>query len=181
MDIRDIQDVDIVAITEIYNRYIELTTITFEEVPISVSEMGERVNKIRAAGLPWLVVAHEGTVVGYAYTGQWNARSAYRYTVEPSIYLSPHAKGKGWGRAVYQVLLSKLKDLGIRNVLGVSLYPMRRVSVCMKASAFAKWASSVRSDINLSVGFLSVIGNWRFRPSNDEYSRPSQLSVRKHG
>lgn len=50
MDIRDIQDVDIVAITEIYNRYIELTTITFEEVPISVSEMGERVNKIRAAG-----------------------------------------------------------------------------------------------------------------------------------
>ncbi|WP_158146602.1 GNAT family N-acetyltransferase [Vibrio fluvialis] len=123
MEIRDIQDVDIVTITEIYNRYIEQTTITFEEVPISVSKMGERVNKIRAAGLPWLVVAHEGTVVGYAYAGQWNARSAYRFTVEPSIYLSPQAKGQGWGRAVYQVLLSKLKDLGIRNVLGVIALP----------------------------------------------------------
>lgn len=165
MEIRDIQDVDIVTITEIYNRYIEQTTITFEEVPISVSEMGERVNKIRAAGLPWLVVTHEGTVVGYAYAGQWNARSAYRFTVEPSIYLSPHAKG-GDERFI-RCCSASSKTSGSAMCWALSLYPMRRVSVCMKALAFAKWASSVRSDINLTVGFLSVIGNWRFHYSDE--------------
>ena len=42
--IRSIKLSDCKSITDIYNYYIETTTITFEEIPITVSEMQNRVN-----------------------------------------------------------------------------------------------------------------------------------------
>ena len=60
--IRPIEDRDIAACLAIYNYYIEHTTITFEEEPLSLAAFSERVRRI-CAGYPYLVAEEDGAVV----------------------------------------------------------------------------------------------------------------------
>ena len=39
-------------------------------------------------------------MLGYAYAAPYRARSAYRFTLEDSIYLAPAATGRGIGGAL---------------------------------------------------------------------------------
>ena len=52
--IRPANDFDAQRIVEIYNPYIKETTITFEEEPVSASEMKRRIEKVQTLGLPWI-------------------------------------------------------------------------------------------------------------------------------
>ena len=79
--IRDADKDDANAIANIYNYYIENTAITFEEVPVSGSEMQRRIDSVQQCGLPWIVVLNDDSVVGYAYATKWKERSAYRFSV----------------------------------------------------------------------------------------------------
>ena len=45
-----------------------------------------------------------GSVLGYAYAAKWQTRSAYRHTVETSIYLAHTSVAKGLGTQLYQAL-----------------------------------------------------------------------------
>lgn len=123
MAIRVATSSDSKTIVDIYNDYIESTMITFEEESISEQEMASRVLKVQASGLPWLVSEVDGLVLGYAYASLWHARSAYRFTVEPTIYLAPEAAGKGLGKALYQHLLDMLRQLDIKQAIGVIALP----------------------------------------------------------
>ncbi len=38
----------------------------------------------------------KSAIIGYAYATAWKARSAYRYSVESTVYLSPVVAGRGW-------------------------------------------------------------------------------------
>ena len=76
------------ALAGIYNWYIENTTVSFDEREVTADEMGARMC-LDDETCPWLVMEEGGRVVGFAYAALWNLRSAYRYTREVSIYLSP--------------------------------------------------------------------------------------------
>src|SRR5687768_16021507 len=77
------------AIAEIYNYYVAQTVITFEEEPVSAPEMARRIGDARSASLPWLAAERGGKIAGYAYATPWRARSAYRFSVEVTVYLDP--------------------------------------------------------------------------------------------
>ena len=78
--------------------------------------------KVRDAGFPWLVAQEGGEVVGYAYAGSWNVRSAYRYSVEITVYLEPGTEAKGIGSMLYEVLFPQLIAGGYRVAMaGISL------------------------------------------------------------
>jgi L-amino acid N-acyltransferase YncA len=116
--IRAATESDAQAIADIYNYYIKNTVVTFEEQPISKSEILERIEKVTGSSLPWLVAEDGGVVIGYAYAGKWNVRSAYRHTVETTIYLSSSSISKGWGTQLYQALFDILRDKSIHIVIG---------------------------------------------------------------
>ena len=116
--IRDADEKDFKAIAEIYNHYIRATVVTFEECEIDQSEVSIRINKIKSAGLWWLVSEENDQVVGYAYASKWNDRSAYRNTVEASVYLRDGCAGKGRGSMLYEELFNRLKDKGLHTVIG---------------------------------------------------------------
>lgn len=116
--IRDAIKGDSEAIAQIYNHYIENTAISFEEKPVSGSDIQHRIEKVQGASLPWLVAVKEGGVVGYAYATQWKERSAYRFSVEVSVYLSSQVQGRGLGANLYEALFSKLKESEIHTVIG---------------------------------------------------------------
>jgi phosphinothricin acetyltransferase len=109
---------DVEAIARIYNHYILNAIATFEEEPVSGSEIGGRIEAVEAAGLPWLASERDGQVVGYAYAGKWGGRCSYRFSVESTVYVDPAALGQGVGTALYRALLAALRDRSIHVVIG---------------------------------------------------------------
>lgn len=120
--IRDAVVDDVPAICAIYNPYIEGTVITFEEQPVSVDEMQGRLKEVTAS-LPWLVFEERGQVRGFAYAKRWHARSAYRFSVESTVYLDTQVTGRGIGRQLYEALIDRLRALSVHSVLGVIALP----------------------------------------------------------
>ena len=113
---------DAQAIARIYNDYILNTTITFEEQEVSTQQMAQRIEDVAALFLPWLVVEQAGQVVGYAYASKWKVRSAYRYSVESTVYLARGVRGKGLGTQLYIALFELLKEKGVHVVVsGITL------------------------------------------------------------
>jgi hypothetical protein len=99
--IRSVLPDDAPRIAEIYNHYIEHTAITFEEQPISFEEAARRLAEITQR-LPWFVYTENGTVSGYCYASPWKSRSAYRFSVESSIYVASASGGRGVGTLLYK-------------------------------------------------------------------------------
>lgn len=115
--IRSVHLEDAEAIATIYNYYIENTTATFEEEAIDSEEMKKRISGI-VSKYPYLVFEEEGAILGYAYGSDWKGRSAYKFTVESSIYLGPNAISKGIGSILYTALLKQLIALDFHAIIG---------------------------------------------------------------
>ncbi|MDR0503547.1 MAG: GNAT family N-acetyltransferase [Treponema sp.] len=120
-NIRNVKESDAKAILDIYNYYIENTVITFEEIPLSLSEMSARICGI-SGNFPYLVYEDEGEVTGFAYANTWKERSAYNKTAEISIYLKNGTQGNGRGKMLLKSLLEKInKDRLHLLIAGIAL------------------------------------------------------------
>lgn len=105
--IRPVSKADAADILDIYSPYITDTVITFEtEVP-TIEEFAERIEYINNK-LPYIVCEVEGRAVGYAYASKHRARSAYKYSVDVSIYVAPNYQNKGIGKTLYTNLFKML-------------------------------------------------------------------------
>ena len=60
-----------------------------------------------------------GAVCGFAYASPWRPKSAYRHTVEDTVYLSPGCTGRGIGSALLGTLLAGCAAAGARQVIAV--------------------------------------------------------------
>jgi phosphinothricin acetyltransferase len=119
--IRTAQPSDAAAVQRIYAPVVEGSVISFEYEPPSAEEMARRIESTLRR-LPWLVAEIDGRVVGYAYAAPHGERSAYRWSVDTSIYLDAESRGVGIGRQLYDHLLSTLAELGYVNAYaGITL------------------------------------------------------------
>lgn len=109
---------DAAGIAEIYNHYISESVITFEEEQVTAAEIARRVAEVRSTSLPWLVAASDGRVTGYAYAAPWKTRSAYRFSVETTVYVAPECAGCGIGSLLYGQLIPMLPARDIHGVIG---------------------------------------------------------------
>uniref|UniRef100_UPI0032170574 arsinothricin resistance N-acetyltransferase ArsN1 family B n=1 Tax=uncultured Draconibacterium sp. TaxID=1573823 RepID=UPI0032170574 len=115
--IRDIHINDSKAIADIYNYYINNTCITFEEIPVTESDIKERI-KSHNLNLPWIVYEESGEIAGYAYASEWKSRCAYKFSVESTVYLKQGKEGKGIGTILYRELLNRIARSNIHAVIG---------------------------------------------------------------
>ena len=91
---------DLPQLTELYNHYVEHTSITFDLQPFTPEQrqawFDEHTNGSRRIRL--LVAANDdGKVAGYATTSRFRPKAAYDTTVEASVYCSPDCVGQGIG------------------------------------------------------------------------------------
>ncbi len=118
--VRDSDDAELPAIAAIYAHHVMEGFGSFEEVPPDVEELGRRRREILAKRLPYLVAVDEsGVVLGYAYASPYRTRSAYRFTLEDSIYVSPQATRRGIGRLLLTALLERCTKAGYRQMIAV--------------------------------------------------------------
>jgi phosphinothricin acetyltransferase len=96
--------------------------ITFEQSPVSESEMTQRIRETTAQ-YPWLVAEVDATVVAYAYATRWRTRAAYDYTLESTVYVDKQYTGRGIAKPLYLGLLRELKSRGVHAVVGCIALP----------------------------------------------------------
>ena len=143
---------DAEQIAAIYNFYVANTVITFEEEPVSAQAMLARMNDVTGLGLPWLVCEVDGQLAGYSHATRWKARSAYRHSVETTIYLKQGFEGRGIGKQLYGALLPVLSSKGVHAVIGGAALP-NAASVALHESLGFEQVATFRQ-----VGFK--FGRW---------------------
>jgi phosphinothricin acetyltransferase len=118
--IRAAEERDIPDIREIYNYYVTNSVVTFDEKQWTVAQWRDKFAHLTKLGLPFLVAeSPTGQVLGYALAQPWAGKSAYRYTVEDSIYLGQAAAGKGLGRVLLEALIDACREKGLRELVAV--------------------------------------------------------------
>ncbi len=127
--VRLFEDKDTAHILNIYAHYILNTTITFEtEVP-SLNIFNERIKHIIST-YPWIICEYGDEILGYAYACKHRERSAYKWSVDVSVYLRPEYTGKGIGKILYSSLINILKFQGFINAYaGIALPNMSSVGI----------------------------------------------------
>jgi phosphinothricin acetyltransferase len=110
---------DFQEILAIYAYYVTHTTISFEENPPALENMLKRWKDSTDRLLPYLVAKHEGRVVGYAYAFQYRPRTAYRYTLEESVYVSKDHRGFGIGHSLLSDVIRQCQEKNYKQMLAV--------------------------------------------------------------
>lgn len=119
MQLRQAAPADLAGITSIYAHHVRHGTGSFEETPPTLDEMRARHRAIVDAGYPWFVADGGGGLAGYAYAGPYKTRSAYRFTVEDSVYVDPAHTGRGVGSALLERLIEICAGAGYRQMMAV--------------------------------------------------------------
>ncbi|WP_193598553.1 GNAT family N-acetyltransferase [Microbacterium sp. YJN-G] len=119
LHVRPVADADLPGIRDIYNHYVRTSTVTYDEVESTTEGWAHKKQQIIAAGIPFLVAESGGELLGYALGQPWSPKSAYRFTIENSIYLAPSAAGRGIGWALLAEFLEACRAAGLRQVVAV--------------------------------------------------------------
>lgn len=117
--VRDAMPADFPEIAAIYAHHVLHGVASFEETPPTVDEMLRRRATVLGHGLPWLVAEMAGRPVGYSYAAPYRSRSAYRYTVEDSIYVAAACCRQGIGRALLAALIARCEEGPWRQMIAV--------------------------------------------------------------
>ncbi len=164
--IRDAGAADMGAVQRIYAHHVLHGLASFEEEPPTLAQMLERRADVLARGLPYLVAELEGTVVGYSYASPYRARSAYRYSLENSVYLDAGMAGRGIGRMLLAALIGRCEAGPWRQMIAVIGDSGNAASIRLHASLgfaqtgtlraigfkFGRWVDSVIMQRELGPG-----------------------------
>lgn len=112
---------DAAALLDIYSHYVKNTAITFEYTVPSVAEFKERIENYLKK-YPYIIAEVDGNAAGYAYASPFQARAAYSWSAQTSIYVSPDYKGMGIGRRLYEILEEIVKKQNILNLYACIAY-----------------------------------------------------------
>ena len=153
MQVRPALPADLHAVQAIYSHHVLKGLATFEEVPPTVEEMTSRYREVTGKGLPWLVAQYGDRVVGYGYCTLYRTRSAYRHSLEDSVYVLQEMHGRGIGSAILMELIGRCEALGYRQLIAVIGDSSHAASINVHAKAGFLRVGTLRS-----VGFK--FGRW---------------------
>lgn len=166
MLVRDARDGDMAQIQAIYAYHVLHGSASFEEEAPSLAEMRRRRAEVLARGLPYLVAEIDGRVVGYSYATPYRTRSAYRFSIENSVYVDHARYRAGAGRALLGELIARCERGDWRQMIAVIGDSAHAASIGLHASfgfrnvgtleavgfKFGRWLDSVLMQRHLGLG-----------------------------
>lgn len=166
MRVRPAVPQDLPAIQAIYAHHVLHGLASFEETAPPLEEMRRRYEDVLAGGLPYLVAEEKGELLGYGYCTLYRTRSAYRYTLEDSVYVKQGSQRKGVGKAVLAELIARCAALNYRQIVAVIGDSANAGSIGLHASLgfvragllrstgykFGRWVDSVYMQLPLAAG-----------------------------
>jgi phosphinothricin acetyltransferase len=114
--IRPATESDLVAINDIYNHCVLHSTCTYQE---DLEPLDGRRQWFGRHGdkHPVIVAEVDGQVVGWGSLSAYHARSAYRRTVENSVYVHHQHHRRGLGSLLLQELIVRARSVGHRAII----------------------------------------------------------------
>lgn len=111
---------DMPAVLALYRHYVRNSVVTFDEKAPTLAAYKSRFLHLQKLGYPFrLALSPTGTLLGFAYVFPFREKSAFRKTVESSIYLGPAALGRGLGRTLLGDLIDHCEIAGLREIIAV--------------------------------------------------------------
>lgn len=159
MKLRAASGEDAAAIAAIYAPFVTSSAVSFETEAPDAATMRQR---IESGGdlHPWIVAEDgEGRVAGYAYSSAFRPRSAYRFTVETSVYLDSAFHRQGLGKRLYQSLLGTLKAQGFAQAIGAITLPNDGSVRLHEALGFVQ--AGVYRQVGYKMGRWHDVGLWQ--------------------
>lgn len=166
ISVRDAAPADLAAIHDIYTHHVRTGLGSFEEVAPDIAEMIRRYEAVLTRKLPYLIAEAGGEIGGFTYASPFRSRSAYRYTVEDSVYVAPARLNQGIGTALLTALVARCEALGYRQMVAVIGDSANRASIDLHARLgfvqtglmpavgfkFGRWVDTVRMQRALGAG-----------------------------
>jgi len=116
INLRPAKESDLGAINDIYNYYVLQSTCTYQEQPELLSDRNEWFHH-HTEKYPVTVAECDGQVVGWSSLSPYRQRTAYRYTVENSIYVRYDWHRRGIGSLLMQDLIEKSRVLEYHTII----------------------------------------------------------------
>jgi phosphinothricin acetyltransferase len=107
------------AIRDIYNYYVEHTTVTFHSELLDNEEMRSILFFKNPRFGSYAIINPEQMVIGYVILGYYKPRQAYDFTAEVTIYLHPAHIGKGIGNKSMNFIEKIAREKQFHALLGV--------------------------------------------------------------
>ena len=117
--IRDSHAKDLAQVHSIYRFHVLHGLASFEEQPPSIEDIERRRGDVLDRGLPHLVAEAYDEIVGYAYAAPYRTRSAYRFTIEDSVYVDHRRARCGIGRVLLGELIGRCESGPWRQMIAV--------------------------------------------------------------
>ena len=114
--IRPAAESDLVAINDIYNHYVLRSTCTYQDEPEPLDDR-RRWFSHHGDKHPVIVAEVDGQVFGWGSLSAYHARSAYRRTVENSVYVHHQHHRHGIGSLLLQDLIVRARVLGHHAII----------------------------------------------------------------
>jgi phosphinothricin acetyltransferase len=144
MQIRAAVAADLAQVQAIYAHHVLNGTGSFEEVPPSLEELTSRFEKTLAHGDGWFVAEDATGILGYGYYGPHHPRTAFRFTVEDSVYVRDGVRGQGVGKALVAALIEHASKAGYKQMVALVGDSENVASVGMHASLGFVHAGTLR-------------------------------------
>ncbi len=116
----DATETDLPDVLSLYRHYVRNSVVTFDEKPPTLAAFRSKFRHLQKLGYPFRIArSPKGTLLGYAYVFPFREKSAFRKTVESSIYLGPAATGRGLGTVLLADLIEHCTNAGLKEIIAV--------------------------------------------------------------
>ena len=107
---------DLGDINDIYNYYVFHSTCTYQETAEPMEGRREWFNR-HGERHPVTVAEIDGKVVGWGSISAYHERSAYRNTVENSVYVHHEFHRRGIGSRILKDSIERAREIGFRAII----------------------------------------------------------------
>ena len=118
IQIRAATAVDLQTISDIYNYFVTRSACTYQEELETIEERRTWFEEHGPAH-PVTVATLDGDVVGWGCLSPYRTRSAYRFTVENSVYVRHDMQRRGIGRLLLADLIERARVAGHHTIVAV--------------------------------------------------------------
>src|SRR5438309_1133865 len=140
MIIRDAVEADLPTIVEIYNATVPTRMVTAELEPTTVEARLPWFRENSSEHYPCWVAESEGRVIAWLDFKRFLPRSAYRGTVEISVYVDEEFRRRGVGQRLLEQAIARAPSLGITALVALIFGHNEPSLKLFQRLGFERWA-----------------------------------------
>lgn len=144
LSLRPATEADMGEVQRIYGQHVAEGLASFEETAPGIDEMRTRFQALKARSFPYIAAERDGRLLGYAYAGPYRTRSAYRFTIENSVYVDSAAAGQGIGRALLSELIRLCEEGPWRQMIAIIGNSQNTASIALHKSLGFRMVGTLR-------------------------------------